>query len=79
MATSLGIRQPSVSKVEKQPDVYISTLRRYVAFLGGELDLVVRLPDRPPLRLSLGGWDEQGGRAADARSSGRKAKEGAER
>ena len=51
IADELGIKQPSVSKLEKQADMYLSTLRSYVEAIGGELDLVVRLPSRPPLRL----------------------------
>lgn len=51
VAKALKIKQPSVSKIEKQADMYISTLRNYVESLGGELDLVVRLPARPPLRI----------------------------
>jgi hypothetical protein len=31
--------------------MYLSTLRSYVQAIGGELDLVVRLPKRPALRL----------------------------
>lgn len=42
---------PSVSKIEKQADMYLSTLRGYVEAMGGQLDLVVRLPSRPPLRI----------------------------
>ncbi len=51
IATALQIKQPSVSKIEKQADLYLSTLRAYVEAIGGELELVVRLPDRPVLRL----------------------------
>jgi hypothetical protein len=51
IATALNIKQPSVSKIEKQADMYLSTLRSYVQAIGGELDLVVRLPRRPALRL----------------------------
>lgn len=51
IASALKIKQPSVSKIEKQADMYLSTLRRYVEAMGGELDLVVRLPSRPPLRI----------------------------
>jgi DNA-binding XRE family transcriptional regulator len=55
IANALNIKQPSVSKIEKQADMYLSTLRTYVEAIGGELDLVVRLPKRPALRLqSLG-------------------------
>lgn len=52
MAVVLRVKQPSVSKLERQADMYLSTLRTYVEALGGQLELVVRLPDRPLLRLS---------------------------
>ncbi len=51
IATALKIKQPSVSKIEKQADMYISTLRSYVEAAGGELELVVKLPRRPAIRL----------------------------
>jgi hypothetical protein len=47
VATALRIKQPSVSKVEKQTDMYVSTLRAYVEAIGGSLELIVRLPERP--------------------------------
>ena len=53
IATALNIKQPSVSKIEKQADMYLSTLRSYVEAVGGELELVVKLPKRPTLRLNL--------------------------
>lgn len=52
IATLLRISQPSVSKIEKQTDMYLSTLRNYVEAMGGDLELVVRFPRQPPLRLS---------------------------
>ncbi|WP_414834080.1 XRE family transcriptional regulator [Afifella sp. YEN Y35] len=51
IATAMKIKQPSVSKIEKQTDMYLSTLRNYVEALGGELDLVVRFPSRVPVRV----------------------------
>lgn len=51
IATALKIKQPSVSKIEKQADMYLSTLRSYVEAIGGELELVVTMPQRPTLRL----------------------------
>jgi hypothetical protein len=51
VATALLIKQPSVSKIETQVDMYLSTLRAYVEAIGGELELVVRLRERPVLRL----------------------------
>jgi len=44
VAEALGVRQPSLSKLESQDDMQISTLRRIVAALGGELELVAKMP-----------------------------------
>lgn len=44
LAEKLGIKQPSLSKLESQEDMYISTLRRLVEALGGKLEIVVHLP-----------------------------------
>jgi hypothetical protein len=51
IAKTLRIKQPSVSRIEKQTDMYLSTLRSYVEAIGGKLELIVHLPSRPPLRL----------------------------
>ncbi|HTU24155.1 MAG TPA: XRE family transcriptional regulator [Pirellulales bacterium] len=44
VAQTLGIKQPSVAKLEKQTDMQISTLRKIVNALGGELEVVARFP-----------------------------------
>jgi transcriptional regulator with XRE-family HTH domain len=51
IARTLKISQPAVSKIEKQTDMYLSTLRGYVEAIGGELDVIVRLPNRRPMRV----------------------------
>jgi transcriptional regulator with XRE-family HTH domain len=51
IASALNITQPSVSKIEKQTDMHLSTLRNYVEAVGGELELTVKLPKRPVLRF----------------------------
>jgi hypothetical protein len=51
VVAALHIRQPSVSKIEKQADMYLSTLRHYIEAIGGELELMVKLPKRPVIRL----------------------------
>ncbi|HVH75296.1 MAG TPA: XRE family transcriptional regulator [Stellaceae bacterium] len=51
VAAALHIKQPSVSKIEKQTDMYLSTLRNYIEAIGGKLELVVKLPRRPAIRL----------------------------
>ncbi len=45
LAESLEVGQGSVSKIEHQADMYISTLRKYVNALGGELHLTAEFPD----------------------------------
>jgi transcriptional regulator with XRE-family HTH domain len=44
IAQSLGIKQPSVLKIERQTDLYLSTLRRFVEAAGGTLELRIELP-----------------------------------
>jgi hypothetical protein len=51
IATALNIKQLSVSKIEKQTDMHLSTLRSYVEAFGGKLELTVKLPRRPVLRI----------------------------
>lgn len=52
MAELLDIGQDSVSRLEKRSDLLLSTLRSYVAAMGGTLDLVVRFADRSPVVIS---------------------------
>ena len=49
LAASLGVGQDTVSRIEHRSDILLSTLRRYVEAMGGELNLVARFPNRPPL------------------------------
>lgn len=52
---ALGVSQPAVSKIERSRDLNLATLRDYVAALGGEVEVVVRLPGRAPVLIrSLG-------------------------
>lgn len=56
MAGILEKKQAEVSKFEKRGDMLVSTLRGYIRALGGELELIARLPGRDPIKLSeLGG------------------------
>lgn len=45
IAKSLGINQAAVSKMERRADMYISTLRDFIAAMGGELEITARFPD----------------------------------
>ena len=44
VAKALGIKQPTLSQLESQDDMQISTLRRIVEALGGELEIIATLP-----------------------------------
>ena len=44
VAASLGVNQVAVSKMESQTDMYVSTLRRFVEAMGGELRIVAHFP-----------------------------------
>lgn len=44
LAKALGVSQASVSQTEAADDMQISTLQRIVHALGGELEIVVKLP-----------------------------------
>ena len=52
MARTLGISQDGVSRREHRSDLLLSTLRKTVEAMGGNLSLVARFPDRPPVELT---------------------------
>jgi predicted transcriptional regulator len=45
IAQTLHIGQGSVAKIEKRADMYVSTLRRFIEAMGGELEIVARFAD----------------------------------
>jgi DNA-binding XRE family transcriptional regulator len=45
LAEVLHVQQPSIAKIEKRTDMYISTLRSHIEAMGGELEVVARFPD----------------------------------
>lgn len=51
IASALGKKQPSVQKMEKQADFYVSTLRRFVEAAGGSVEIRVNLPGKEPVLL----------------------------
>ena len=58
IAKKLGITQDSVSRLEKRSDLLLSTLRKTVKAMGGNLSLVAEFPDRAPVVLSGIGADD---------------------
>lgn len=45
LAEVLHVQQPSIAKMEKRTDMYLSTLRSHIEAMGGELDIIARFPD----------------------------------
>jgi DNA-binding XRE family transcriptional regulator len=45
VAGKLGVTQANISRIEHEEDLYLSTLRSYVAALGGELEVNAVFPD----------------------------------
>ena len=45
LADILGINQAAVSKLENRVDMYVSTLRRFVEAMGGQLVVSAHFPD----------------------------------
>jgi predicted XRE-type DNA-binding protein len=45
LAEVLHVQQPSIAKLEKRTDMYLSTLRSHIEAMGGELEVIARFPD----------------------------------
>ncbi|MBY0293113.1 MAG: helix-turn-helix domain-containing protein [Alphaproteobacteria bacterium] len=45
LAEVLHIKQAALARLENRTDMYISSLRKYITALGGELDIIARFPE----------------------------------
>ncbi len=45
LAEVLNVQQPSIAKMEKHTDMYLSTLRSHIEAMGGELYIIACFPD----------------------------------
>lgn len=45
LAEALGVKQPTISKMERRDDVNLSTLRRFIRAMGGQLEVTARFPN----------------------------------
>ena len=45
LAEVLNLQQPSIAKLAKRTDIYLTTLRSHIEAMGGELDIIARFPD----------------------------------
>jgi DNA-binding transcriptional ArsR family regulator len=74
LSTKLKIGQEGVSRIERRSDMNVSTLRSYVEGVGGELTLMVKFPDQPPVVLAGLGGDDDGKKAKKKAGNGPKSK-----
>ena len=65
LAADLNVGQASIAKLERRTDMYLSTLRRFVEAMGGELEIVARFPDQHCVRLRGIGELAEGERSPD--------------
>lgn len=52
LAKTLGVKQEQVSRSEKRADVHLSTLKRSIEAMGGELIVLAQFPDAEPVRIT---------------------------
>ena len=45
LADVLHVQQPSIAKMEKRTDMYLSTFRSHIEAMGGQLEVIARFPD----------------------------------
>jgi DNA-binding XRE family transcriptional regulator len=73
LATTLGVGQDTISRLEKRCDLLLSALRHYVESMGGKLELVAQFPNRPPVVIEHLG--EDAGADHKPAGAGRRARE----
>jgi DNA-binding XRE family transcriptional regulator len=52
LASTLEVNQATISKMERQADMLVSTLRSFVEAMGGTLEIIATFPNHPPVRLN---------------------------
>ena len=45
LAEVLGLNQATISKLERRTDMYLSSLRRFIEAMGGELEITASFPE----------------------------------
>lgn len=63
LAEALEMQQPAISRLERQTDLYLSTLRKFVEGMGGTLSLEAIFPDA---RIPIEGFEAIGDPNASA-------------
>ena len=66
LARTLKVGQPAVAKLEKRADMYVSYLRRYIAALGGSLEITARFPEGAVNITNFSDLDDFAGKQGNA-------------
>jgi predicted transcriptional regulator len=45
LAELLDVQQPSIARLERRTDMYLSTLRSHIEAMGGQLEVIARFPE----------------------------------
>lgn len=69
VAEELGVTQAAVSRLEHRPDLFVSSLRRFIEAMGGELELRARFPTGTVTLADLGKVDQEAADAPKSRST----------
>ncbi len=70
VAKVLGVTQDSVSRLEKRSDLLLSTLRKTVKAMGGDVRIIAEFPDRAPVTLSETSEDRPPSKSSRRRARG---------
>ena len=73
VAKVLGVTQDSVSRLEKRSDLLLSTLRKTVKAMGGDVRIIAEFPDRAPVVLFEIAADDSSRKSRGKRVHGRRA------
>jgi transcriptional regulator with XRE-family HTH domain len=68
LAELLNVQQPSIAKMEKRTDMYLSTLRSHIEAMGGELEVIARFPDGAVRISNFSELDEGDGKSGTRKS-----------
>ncbi|HEX3375806.1 MAG TPA: helix-turn-helix transcriptional regulator [Candidatus Acidoferrales bacterium] len=52
LAKTLHVKQEQVSRIEQRTDLHISTLRRQIKALGGDLTILATFPKGAPIKIT---------------------------
>ncbi|HEY9595404.1 MAG TPA: XRE family transcriptional regulator, partial [Spirochaetia bacterium] len=69
LASVLGVKQAQISKLERQVNMRLGTLRKFVRALGGQLEIRARFKDESGDVIIAGPWAGAGTSAEDEDST----------